>query len=145
MVAKNYADDTRDTNTKKWHDAASRINMMNGGTTPFRTVTNARLDTKYVYIPEEDIYISLIGDEEPAAEPAPEKKELDMDNSKGSKDAAAIKAASLKKSLEVVAGQHSFEAAHTSSHKSTSDQVAADTHQYKEAHHNKVLDPKEFS
>ena len=47
MVAKNYADDTRDTNTKKWHDAASRINMMNGGTTPFRTVTNARLDTMY--------------------------------------------------------------------------------------------------
>ena len=73
MVAKNYADDTRDTNTKKWHDAASRINMMNGGTTPFRTVTNARLDTKYVYIPEEDMYISLIKDEEPAAEPAPEK------------------------------------------------------------------------
>merc|ERR1711935_1061338 len=47
MVAKNYADDTRDTNTKKWHDAASRINMMNGGTTPFRTVTNAKLDTMY--------------------------------------------------------------------------------------------------
>jgi len=48
MVAKNYAADTLETNTKKWHDAASRINMMNGGTTPFRTVTNARLDTKYV-------------------------------------------------------------------------------------------------
>ena len=51
MVAKNYADDTRDTNTKKWHDAASRINMMNGGTTPFRTVTNARLDTMYAQQP----------------------------------------------------------------------------------------------
>ena len=50
MVAKNYADDTRDTNTKKWHDAASRINMMNGGTTPFRTVTNARLDTAYAQV-----------------------------------------------------------------------------------------------
>merc|ERR1719498_1292416 len=50
MVAKNYADDTRDTNTKKWHDAASRVNMMNGGTTPFRTFTNARLDTKYVQL-----------------------------------------------------------------------------------------------
>jgi len=47
MVAKNYAQDTLETNTKKWHDAASRINMMNGGTTPFRTVTNARLDTAY--------------------------------------------------------------------------------------------------
>jgi hypothetical protein len=50
MVAKNYAADTLETNTKKWHDAASRINMMNGGTTPFRTVTNARLDTKYVQL-----------------------------------------------------------------------------------------------
>jgi len=47
MVAKNYADDTRDTNTKKWHDAASRINMMNGGTTPFRGVAN-KLDSKYM-------------------------------------------------------------------------------------------------
>jgi len=50
MVAKNYADDTLATNTKKWHDAASRINMMNGGTTPFRTVTNARLDTAYAQV-----------------------------------------------------------------------------------------------
>ena len=50
MVAKNYADDTLETNTKKWHDAASRINMMNGGTTPFRTVTNAKLDTKYMQL-----------------------------------------------------------------------------------------------
>jgi len=50
MVAANYAADTLETNTKKWHDAASRINMMNGGTTPFRTVTNARLDTKYVQL-----------------------------------------------------------------------------------------------
>ena len=47
MVAKNYAADTLETNTKKWHDAASRINMMNGGTTPFRTVTNAKLNTMY--------------------------------------------------------------------------------------------------
>jgi hypothetical protein len=47
MVAKNYADDVAATNTKKWHDAASRINMMNGGTTPFKTVTNAKLDTMY--------------------------------------------------------------------------------------------------
>jgi hypothetical protein len=47
MVAKNFADDTAATNAKKWHDAASRINMMNGGTTPFRTVTNAKLDTMY--------------------------------------------------------------------------------------------------
>jgi len=47
MVAKNYADDVAETNTKKWHDAASRINMMNGGTTPFKTVTNAKLDTMY--------------------------------------------------------------------------------------------------
>ena len=120
MVAKNYADDTLETNTKKWHDAASRINMMNGGTTPFRTVTNARLDTKYVYIPEEEMYISLVGDdkkEEAAAEPAKEEpKKLDMDNSEGPKDAATIKAASLKKSLEVVAGQQAFEAAHGSNH-----------------------------
>jgi len=48
MVAKNYADDVAETNTKKWKDAASRINMMNGGTTPFKTVTNAKLDTMYV-------------------------------------------------------------------------------------------------
>lgn len=47
MVAKNYADDVAATNKKKWHDAASRINMMNGGTTPFKTVTNAKLDTMY--------------------------------------------------------------------------------------------------
>ena len=59
MVAKNYADDTLATNTKKWHDAASRINMMNGGTTPFKTVTNARLDTKYVYIPEEEMFLAM--------------------------------------------------------------------------------------
>ena len=51
MVAKNYADDVAATNEKKWHDAASRINMMNGGTTPFRTVTNARLDTMYAQDP----------------------------------------------------------------------------------------------
>jgi hypothetical protein len=51
MVAKNYADDTAATNKKKWHDAASRINMMNGGTTPFRTVTNAKLDTMYAQSP----------------------------------------------------------------------------------------------
>ena len=51
MVAKNYADDVAETNTKKWHDAASRINMMNGGTTPFHTVTNARLDTMYAQTP----------------------------------------------------------------------------------------------
>jgi len=50
MVAANYAADTLETNTKKWKDAASRINMMNGGTTPFRTVTNARLDTKYMQL-----------------------------------------------------------------------------------------------
>tara|TARA_B110001450_G_scaffold216988_1_gene210781 strand:- start:36 stop:308 length:273 start_codon:yes stop_codon:yes gene_type:complete len=59
MVAKNYADDTLATNTKKWHDAASRINMMNGGTTPFKTVTNARLDTKYIYIPEEEMFLAM--------------------------------------------------------------------------------------
>jgi hypothetical protein len=47
MVAKNYADDVLATNTKKWHDSASQINMKNGGTTPFKTVTNARLDTMY--------------------------------------------------------------------------------------------------
>ena len=47
MVAKNYADDVLKTNTKKWHDAASQINMKNGGTTPFKTVTNAKLDTMY--------------------------------------------------------------------------------------------------
>ena len=46
-VAKDYADDTRDTNAKKWHDAASRINMMNGGTPPFRGVAN-KLDSKYM-------------------------------------------------------------------------------------------------
>ena len=51
MVAKNYADDNLATNTKKWHDAASRINMMNGGTTPFRTVTNAKLNTMYAQEP----------------------------------------------------------------------------------------------
>jgi hypothetical protein len=50
MVAKNYADDVASTNTKKWHDAASRINMMNGGTTPFKTVTNAKLDTMYAQV-----------------------------------------------------------------------------------------------
>ena len=61
MVAKNYADDTLATNTKKWKDAASRVNMMNGGTTPFRTVTNARLDTAYIYVPEEDIYLAMEG------------------------------------------------------------------------------------
>ena len=122
MVAKNYAADTLETNTKKWHDAASRINMMNGGTTPFRTVTNARLDTKYVYIPEEDIYIGIVKDEEAAEEPAAEgPPPLDMDHSRGPKDAAAIKAASLKKSLEVVAGQQDFAAAHGANHKSTSD------------------------
>ena len=122
MVAKNYADDTLETNTKKWHDAASRINMMNGGTTPFRTVTNARLDTKYVYIPEEDMYIGIVKDEEAAAEPAAEgPPPLDMDNSRGPKDAAAIKAASLKKSLEVVAGQATFAGAHSATHKATSD------------------------
>ena len=47
MVAKNYADDVAKTNEKKWKDAASRINMMNGGTTPFKTVTNAKLDSVY--------------------------------------------------------------------------------------------------
>ena len=47
MVAKNYADDVARTNEKKWKDAASRINMMNGGTTPFKTVTNAKLDSVY--------------------------------------------------------------------------------------------------
>jgi hypothetical protein len=47
MAAKNYADDVLATNTKKWHDATSQINMKNGGTTPFKTVTNARLDTMY--------------------------------------------------------------------------------------------------
>ena len=47
MVAKNFADDTAKTNEKKWKDSASRINMMNGGTTPFKTVTNAKLDTMY--------------------------------------------------------------------------------------------------
>ena len=57
MVAKNYADDTLATNTKKWHDAASRINMMNGGTTPFRTVTNARLDTMYAQQSSSQQYI----------------------------------------------------------------------------------------
>jgi len=51
MVAKNYADDVADTNTKKWKDAASRINMMNGGTTPFKTVTNAKLYTMYAQSP----------------------------------------------------------------------------------------------
>jgi len=51
MVAKNYADDVASTNTKKWHDAASRINMMNGGTTPFKTVTNAKLNTMYAQGP----------------------------------------------------------------------------------------------
>jgi len=43
LVAKNYADDVAKTNDKKWKDAASKINMMNGGTTPFKTVTNAAL------------------------------------------------------------------------------------------------------
>ena len=43
MVAKNYADDVAKTNEKKWHDSASQINMKNGGTTPFKTVTNAAL------------------------------------------------------------------------------------------------------
>jgi len=47
MVAKNYASDVADTNEKKWKDAASRINMMNGGTSPFKTVSNAKLDTMY--------------------------------------------------------------------------------------------------
>jgi len=47
MVAKNYARDTAAANDKKWHDAASRINMMNGGTTPFRGVAN-KLDSKYM-------------------------------------------------------------------------------------------------
>jgi len=47
MVAKNYADDVAATNKKKWKDAASQINMKNGGTTPFKTVTNAKLDTMY--------------------------------------------------------------------------------------------------
>jgi hypothetical protein len=50
MVAKNYADDVAKTNEKKWHDSASRINMMNGGTTPFKTVTNAKLDTMYAQV-----------------------------------------------------------------------------------------------
>jgi len=151
MVAKNYAADTLETNTKKWHDAASRINMMNGGTTPFRTVTNAKLDTKYIYIPEEEMFIAING--KPAAkdaeadaapvveEPAP----LDMDNSRGPKDAAAIKAASLAKSLEVVAGQTAFAGSHGANHSSTSDKTKAEVAQYKEAHHNQVLDPKEFS
>jgi len=43
MVAKKYADDVAATNEKKWKNSASRINMMNGGTTPFKTVTNAKL------------------------------------------------------------------------------------------------------
>ena len=149
MVAKNYADDTLATNTKKWHDAASRINMMNGGTTPFRTVTNAKLDTKYIYIPEEEMYISIVKDdkkEEGAEEPVKEEPApLDMSHSRGPTDAAAIKAASLKKSLEVVDGQMAFSGAHAANHKSTSDTTKADVAQYKEAHHNKVLDPKEFS
>ena len=75
MVAKNYADDTLETNTKKWHDAASRINMMNGGTTPFKTVTNAKLDTMYAqtsdplgpsdatFIPSKAAAAKLVGDQ----------------------------------------------------------------------------------
>jgi len=50
MVAKNYADDVAKTNEKKWKDSASKINMMNGGTTPFKTVTNAKLNTAYAQV-----------------------------------------------------------------------------------------------
>jgi len=76
MVAKNYADDVAATNTKKWHDAASRINMMNGGTTPFKTVTNAKLDTMYAqtsdplgpsdatFIPEKAAAAKLVADQQ---------------------------------------------------------------------------------
>jgi len=53
-VAKNYADDVAKTNEKKWKDSASRINMMNGGTTPFKTVTNAPLKSKYAQISTPD-------------------------------------------------------------------------------------------
>jgi|TARA_B110001450_G_scaffold244558_1_gene256824 hypothetical protein len=53
MVAKNYADDVAKTNAKKWHDSASRINMMNGGTTPFRGVAN-KLDSKYMQVTTPD-------------------------------------------------------------------------------------------
>ena len=75
MVAANYAADTLETNTKKWHDAASRINMMNGGTTPFKTVTNAKLDTMYAqttdplgpsdatFVPEKAAAAKLVGDQ----------------------------------------------------------------------------------
>ena len=94
--------------------------------------------SKYIIIYE----AHKIKNEEPVKEePAP----LDMSHSRGPTDAAAIKAASLKKSLEVVDGQMAFSGAHAANHKSTSDTTKADVAQYKEAHHNKVLDPKEFS
>jgi hypothetical protein len=34
MVKNNNDTDVANANTKKWHDAASRINMMNGGVNP---------------------------------------------------------------------------------------------------------------
>ena len=38
MVKTNNDTDCANTNTKKWHDAASRINMMNGGVSPHPSI-----------------------------------------------------------------------------------------------------------
>ena len=38
MVKKNNDTDVANTNTKKWHDAAGRVNMMNGGVNPHPSI-----------------------------------------------------------------------------------------------------------
>jgi hypothetical protein len=38
MVKKNNDTDCNNTNTKKWHDAAGRVNMMNGGVNPHPSI-----------------------------------------------------------------------------------------------------------
>lgn len=38
MVKKNNDTDCNETNTKKWHDAAGRVNMMDGGVSPHKSI-----------------------------------------------------------------------------------------------------------
>ena len=38
MVKSNNDTDVANTNTKKWHDAAGRVNMMNGGVNPHPSI-----------------------------------------------------------------------------------------------------------
>jgi hypothetical protein len=120
--------------------------MKNGGTTPFKTVTNAKLDTMYAQVSTTGKGKGK-GEEEVKVEANASNATNATNVTKAATPAnnQADKAASLKEHLQTIAASEAFQAAHLANHTKSMEDADKKAKTTFDTNHKEILETMEFN